>query len=1058
MNSFRIYPCSTSVLFIVLTLFSTNLCAELVPESLASAWLFDEGEGLTTGNAVLDGEGGILTSPTWVPGRYGHALQFNGVDQFVRIRHDSRLDPRDGDFSITLWLRPEGSHESRVIWKDDGNPGALHHGYFVCQTGKPPRFAFSFGDGERHSEAVQRGNIETGEWYHLAIVRDVSQGKVQIYVDGELLNETTRSAGDVYFEKDLCVGGRPGTAEMFQGALDEVALFRAALTEYDIHQIMNHGLRRALNLSKRAATGTSRKKTRSDDGSRFPLVLVAPDGSGDFGPETPGTRTAGIQEAINHCAEKQRDLFIRGGPGVTYRVSETIEVLAVNDFSIDGGNYTIEWNGPGDKDLLHVNSGLDAHYTFSTLVYGGSAAAVRLWPNILSNLDRAEVFLDSELHIRTVRSRGARRGTGVVFQPHGQGIGHADFHFGEIDGFATGLDIQDSMASVRGVNLSRIVCERVHTWVRDGTLIRVGRTVSQNTIIVGMEVDENATGVLGLDLAGNGNIVEATLNSSFDRGNAVFLRSTASNNQVRLDGPWHQDPTRLVTDRALSATNRVSSTTMAIRSRKISLPAGTVSHTQRLFPARVRVRGEQVSQVELVRGPDSVNFDQTEEILMSVGDQLRVVSTLAPTLRIQPWASGDSDAIGRTPAGLLTRPQRMTEEQLADAVIVSWDGTGDFGTETYGTNTAGLQEAINYAIAHGRNVYVKGGWGGKTRGYSVHGTVRIPAAENFHIEGGEYTLGYSGPRDQDLFIIDSGVNCYYQFGLIGNNGTQAAIRIQPRSKLPDGSDPVFKNSVVRTTSIGQAGPPEPRHYRGIGGVVFDTSYGPIVHNEFFHSAPMSSPRVFVCGTGEKDFAHNILRASHTHSEAFIGDIVLLTIGPRCHDNIFDTAVSINNGIPDGGHGLVVEGENNLLDILTPGGIAAGKTVVFAPESKGNTLNLRHPDGVDPMTLLTDSSESPTNRVKLGPTALPIHTVELQATTTSYTQRLLPATVRVLGGGKDNTPFHVNDQPTPLSTSGNVFLDVGDRLSWDGSSKPVKLLIIPVEAEFEPQRRRLLWSP
>ena len=109
----------------------------------------------------------------------------------------------------------------------------------------------------------------------------------------------------------------------------------------------------------------------------FPLLLVAADDTGDFGPETPGTKTSGIQEALDFCAENMKDLFIKEG---VYDVSETIQVLPVNDFLIDAGDATLNWTGPADKDLLWINSGLDAHYWFGTLIYDGSAAALHILP------------------------------------------------------------------------------------------------------------------------------------------------------------------------------------------------------------------------------------------------------------------------------------------------------------------------------------------------------------------------------------------------------------------------------------------------------------------------------------------------------------------------------------------------------------------------------------------------------------------------------------------------------------------------------------------------------
>ena len=45
---------------------------------------------------------------------------------------------------------------------------------------------------------------------------------------------------------------------------------------------------------------------------------------------------------------------------------------------------------------------------------------------------------------------------------------------------------------------------------------------------------------------------------------------------------------------------------------------------------------------------------------------------------------------------------------LAPVTTLTWDGTGDFGPHTAGTRTSGWQEALDYATANSRDMYVQG--------------------------------------------------------------------------------------------------------------------------------------------------------------------------------------------------------------------------------------------------------------------------------------------------------------------------------------------------------------
>jgi hypothetical protein len=69
-------------------------------------------------------------------------------------------------------------------------------------------------------------------------------------------------------------------------------------------------------------------------------VLLAFDGMGDFGPQTPGTRTDGWQEALDFCVRQARDLHVMGGFGgrkPVYHIRETIRFPAAQDFRAENG-------------------------------------------------------------------------------------------------------------------------------------------------------------------------------------------------------------------------------------------------------------------------------------------------------------------------------------------------------------------------------------------------------------------------------------------------------------------------------------------------------------------------------------------------------------------------------------------------------------------------------------------------------------------------------------------------------------------------------------------------
>lgn len=118
-------------------------------------------------------------------------------------------------------------------------------------------------------------------------------------------------------------------------------------------------------------------------------------------------------------------------------------------------------------------------------------------------------------------------------------------------------------------------------------------------------------------------------------------------------------------------------------------------------------------------------------------------------------------------------------------MLLAWDGTGDFGPETPGTRTSGWQEALDFCAAQARDLYVKGGYGGRRAIYHIETTVRVPPAQDFRFDGGVYVVNFRGPDPTEAaFVIDSAMNCEYHLGIIVYGGMGAGLRVRPERPVP----------------------------------------------------------------------------------------------------------------------------------------------------------------------------------------------------------------------------------------------------------------------------------
>ena len=376
-----------------------------------------------------------------------------------------------------------------------------------------------------------------------------------------------------------------------------------------------------------------------------PMVVLAYDGTGDFGPETPGTKTAGWQEALDYCVQSKQDLYVKGGYGglkAIYHVNDTIRVPPAQDFRIDGGVYVINWEGPADKDLMLVDSAMNCEYHFGILVYGGTGAGMRVRPEKPVPIDGFPVVVETIIQSEGIAdpspfTPGERKaGTGLVFDGAEASIASSNFYFAGVLNFHTCIE-------TRGVfQYNRLECPHLHTNADNSTLFQMGDGSLGNDFRLVIGVDQGATGVTGVVAYGDRNVIDLAVrpsNAPFPPGRALVLTEPAEGNQINLIAFDDGDLSEAITDNAVLPSNQVTWAGPPLPIRTVNATADRFTYEQRLYPATVRVVGGEVTDIALVRGETSLDCDKAcgQDILLSVGDRLIIESVVAPVLYVVPF-------------------------------------------------------------------------------------------------------------------------------------------------------------------------------------------------------------------------------------------------------------------------------------------------------------------------------------------------------------------------------------------------------------------------------------
>jgi len=239
-----------SPLIAFIFLFSTQVSAKVDPTTCMGAWLLDEDGADISGN---ENECTISGKPDFVEGSFGQAMDCDGVDDIADAGDQDTLDVGLDNFSVVAWLKcadyDPGDWEVQVLYKFDHT--APRHGYLLGVRGSEdagnknkPVFIFGLGDAAGiHLFGTKPINDDT--WYHLAVTVDRA-GSMVMYRDGEVeaqMSIAGYAKQDENNVKEFTIGSEKGApSRSIKGAIDEVALFRAVLSQNDIKDIMGFGL------------------------------------------------------------------------------------------------------------------------------------------------------------------------------------------------------------------------------------------------------------------------------------------------------------------------------------------------------------------------------------------------------------------------------------------------------------------------------------------------------------------------------------------------------------------------------------------------------------------------------------------------------------------------------------------------------------------------------------------------------------------------------------------------------------------------------------------------
>src|SRR5262245_18061583 len=187
--------------------------------ALVAAYGFNEGQGLTASDVSGNGNTGTLAGPAWnAAGRFGQALSFDGINDWITVNDSNSLDLTTG-MTLEAWVRPTSVANWRtVIIKELG--GGEAYTLYASDGSVPAAYANVGGD----QGITGSSPLPINTWTHIAAT--YNNANLRIYVNGVQVGSRALAGPIVVTGGPLRMGGNSVFGgEYFVGMIDEVRIY-----------------------------------------------------------------------------------------------------------------------------------------------------------------------------------------------------------------------------------------------------------------------------------------------------------------------------------------------------------------------------------------------------------------------------------------------------------------------------------------------------------------------------------------------------------------------------------------------------------------------------------------------------------------------------------------------------------------------------------------------------------------------------------------------------------------------------------------------------------------
>ena len=208
-----------------------------IADNLVAHWNLDDDGGSLARDVSGHGYDGELHGGSWISdGQFGGALRFEAGDG-IAVEGFPNATP---NWTVSLWIRlsDEQLAMNSETFTTILSTETLTAGGWEVNLDRQlaqPRFVFSYwAPPLTNYIGTECSCVKPGGWHHVAAVVDANADRISLYSDGTITDQATRPSDIPPGDSTLRFAQWNMSGRLFTGDLDDVVIWRRALTAQEV--------------------------------------------------------------------------------------------------------------------------------------------------------------------------------------------------------------------------------------------------------------------------------------------------------------------------------------------------------------------------------------------------------------------------------------------------------------------------------------------------------------------------------------------------------------------------------------------------------------------------------------------------------------------------------------------------------------------------------------------------------------------------------------------------------------------------------------------------------